>query len=228
MRAIVLDTETTGFKPEEGHRIVEVGCVEIVNYIPTGRTFHHYVNPERSMPADAQRIHGLSTEFLAKHLPFAAIATEFCEFIANDPLVIHNADFDIKFLNAEFQRLSLPAISKQRVICTYVMAKRKYPGAQSSLDALCKRFEIDNSKREKHGALVDSELLAEVYLQMMGGRQVGLDLTMINQTPVSTFNDVLERSRHYRAPRNYRLSDDERTAHQQLLTKLKDPMWVKV
>ena len=227
MRAIVMDTETTGLSPQEGHRIVEIGCIEIYNLVPTGKVFHHYINPQRSMPADAQRIHGLSDEFLSNYEPFAHIAPEFYAFIGNDPLIIHNAQFDIKFLNAELQRVSLPLIDNKRVICSLIMAKRKYPGAQSSLDALCKRFSIDNTKRQLHGALLDSELLAEVYLQMMGGRQAGLDLSSDHNKPISTFNDILERSRIYREPREHKPNAQELNAHKHMLNKIKDPLWVK-
>ncbi|HEY0523751.1 MAG TPA: DNA polymerase III subunit epsilon, partial [Stellaceae bacterium] len=175
MRELVLDTETTGFDPAEGHRIVEIACVELMNHVPTGVTFHRYVNPERDMPPEAFAVHGLSAEFLADHPPFQAIVDDFLAFVRADRLVAHNAEFDMRFINAELQRAGRPKLG-----CAYedtlALARRKFPGAQASLDALCRRFEIDLSARTKHGALLDCELLAAVYLELIGGRQPGLDL----------------------------------------------------
>jgi DNA polymerase-3 subunit epsilon len=176
MREIVFDTETTGFEPGDGHRIVELGCVELVDHFPTGRTFHAYLNPEREVPIETTRIHGLTTEFLSDKALFAHIVEDFLEFLGTDPLVIHNASFDIKFINAELKRTGHPAIPLARAIDTIEIAKRKVPGARYSLDELCKRFSIDLSARTKHGALLDAQLTAEVYLELIGGRQKGLML----------------------------------------------------
>lgn len=182
MREIVLDTETTGLDPKTGHRVVEIGCVEMVNRFLTGKTFHHYINPERSMPPDAFAIHGLSDGFLKDKPVFAAIADAFVEFIRDSTLVIHNASFDVMFLNFELAKLGKPTISNDRVVDTLMLARRKHPGQPNSLDALCARYGIDNSHRTKHGALLDSEILAEVYGELTGGRQQTLGLTAA-QTP---------------------------------------------
>jgi DNA polymerase-3 subunit epsilon len=171
MREIVLDTETTGFEPGEGHRIVEIGAVELVNHMPTGNTYHQYINPDRDMPAEAFAVHGLSSDFLRSYPKFQDIARAFLDFIGDAPLVIHNAAFDIKFLNAELRWAGHPALPDSRAVDTLLMARRKFPGSPASLDALCRRFGVDNSAREKHGALLDSEILAEVYLELIGGRQ---------------------------------------------------------
>ncbi|MFC0284473.1 DNA polymerase III subunit epsilon [Camelimonas abortus] len=178
MREIVFDTETTGVEPLKGDRVVEIGCVEIVDRLPTGATFHCYINPERDMPAEAFAVHGLSSQFLADKPVFADIAADFLAFIGDAPLVAHNAQFDVNFLNAEFARLGLPPIAPERVVDTLVIARRKFPGANNTLDGLCSRFGVDNSRRSRHGALLDAEILAEVYLELMGGRQTGLDLTV--------------------------------------------------
>ena len=176
MREIMLDTETTGLSHKEGDRIVEIGCVEMVNRFATGEVYHQYVNPERSMPKPAFDVHGLSEEFLSDKPLFEELADGFLEFIDGAKLVIHNAPFDLGFLNFELERVKRPAIAWTNVIDTLQMARQKYPGAANNLDALCRRFNIDNSSREKHGALLDSELLAEVYLELIGGHQAGLDL----------------------------------------------------
>lgn len=172
MREIVLDTETTGFEPSEGHRIVEIGAVELLNHMPTGRTYHQYLNPDRAMPSEAFEVHGLGDDFLRDKPRFAQIAQAFLDFVGADSrLVIHNAAFDMKFLNAELNWAGLPTLPNDRALDTVALARRKFPGSPASLDALCRRFGIDNSAREKHGALLDSELLAEVYLELIGGRQ---------------------------------------------------------
>ncbi|MDT1062749.1 DNA polymerase III subunit epsilon [Paracoccus sp. CPCC 101403] len=177
MREIVLDTETTGFDPETGDRIVEIGALELMNHLPTGRTFHVYINPERSMPQEAFEVHGLGDDFLRDKPVFATVARDFVEFIGEDSrLVIHNAQFDMKFLNAELRRAGHAVMPYGRAIDTLELARRMFPGAQNSLDALCRRFRVDNSNRTLHGALLDSELLAEVYLALRGGRQPGLVL----------------------------------------------------
>jgi DNA polymerase III subunit epsilon len=176
MREIMLDTETTGLSPKEGDRIVEIGCVEMINRFPTGEVYHKYINPERSMPKPAFDVHGLSEDFLSDKPLFVDLADGFLEFIDGAKLVIHNAPFDIGFLNFELEKVSRPIISWTNIIDTLQLARQKYPGAANNLDALCRRFNIDNSSREKHGALLDSELLAEVYLELIGGHQAGLDL----------------------------------------------------
>lgn len=178
MREIVLDTETTGLEPAQGHRIIEIGCLELKNRTPTGGRYHAYINPERDVPEESQRITNLSTEFLRDKPLFKDVADGFLEFIGDSPLVIHNAEFDLKFLNAELSRLSKPAIAPQRAVDTMLMARRRFPGAAASLDALCRRFDIslDDRKEKGHGALLDAELLAEVYLELSGGRQPGLEL----------------------------------------------------
>ncbi len=178
MREIVLDTETTGLDPASGDRIVEIGAVEIVNHMPTGRTFHCYLNPERDVPAEAFAVHGLSAAFLSDKPRFAETAAAFVDFLADARLVIHNAAFDMKFLNAELGWAGFPALPWARAVDTLELARRRFPGAQNSLDGLCRRFGIDNSGRSKHGALLDSELLAEVYLELTGGRQPVLTLTL--------------------------------------------------
>lgn len=176
MREIVFDTETTGFEPGEGHRIVEIGCVELMDHFPTGNTLQFYLNPERDVPVESVRVHGLTGEFLADKPLFADIAGEFLDFLGDAPLVIHNASFDIKFINAELKRVGRTAIPLSRAIDTIEIAKRKVPGARYSLDELCKRFGIDLTVRAKHGALLDAQLTAEVYLELIGGRQKGLML----------------------------------------------------
>ncbi len=185
MREIVLDTETTGLDPQDGHRIVEIGAVELLNHLPTGQTYHQYINPQRSMPREAFDVHGLGDEFLRDKPVFADIADAFLDFVGDAKLVIHNASFDMMFLNAELGWVAKPLLPKDQAIDTLDIARRKFPGAQASLDALCKRFGVDNSVREKHGALLDSELLAEVYLELLGGRQQGLvlDRTATKSSP---------------------------------------------
>ena len=176
MREIVFDTETTGFEPADGHRIVEIGCVELMDHFPTGRTLQFYLNPERDIPIESQRVHGLSAEFLADKALFAHVVDEFLEFLGDSPLVIHNASFDIKFINAELKRCGRDPIPLARAVDTIEIAKRKFPGARYSLDELCKRFSVDLTARTKHGALLDAQLTAEVYLELVGGRQRGLML----------------------------------------------------
>jgi DNA polymerase III subunit epsilon len=180
MREIVFDTETTGFEANKGDRLVEIGCVEMFNYIPTGVTFHVYVNPERDMPIGAFQVHGLSSEFLSDKPVFADIAQSFLDFVGESTLIAHNASFDMGFINAEIGRLGHPAITNERVIDTLLLARRKHPGASNKLDDLCARYGIDNSKRVKHGALLDAELLAEVYCELMGGRQATLGLSVLS------------------------------------------------
>ena len=177
MREIVLDTETTGLDPQSGDRLVEIGCIELLNSLPSGQVFHRYIDPERDMPAEAFKVHGLSKEFLAGKPKFSEIARDFLDFIGDASLVIHNAEFDMKFINAELRRLNFEPLLNNRVVDTLALARRKHPGSPNSLDALCSRYGIDNSRRTKHGALLDSEILAEVYLELCGGRQTALLLT---------------------------------------------------
>jgi DNA polymerase III subunit epsilon len=183
MREIVIDTETTGLDPATGDRIVEIGAVELVNHVPTGRTFHAYINPQREVPEEAVTVHGLTTAFLADKPVFAAIAAEFAAFVGDARLVIHNAAFDMKFLNAELGWVGQPTVPWARTVDTLELARRRFPGTQNSLDALCRRFGVDNSGRTRHGALLDSELLAEVYLELMGGRQPDLTLAVVASGP---------------------------------------------
>jgi len=185
MREIVLDTETTGLSSDGGDRLIEIGCVELLNRIPTGREFHRYVNPERDVPAEAVAVHGLSADFLKDKPLFADVAQDLLGFIAEDALVIHNAAFDVGFLNAELARVSGRAITMDRVTCTLQLARRRHPAGPNSLDALCKRYGIDNSKRSKHGALMDSLLLAEVYIELLGVRQAALGLAMEGTAPLN-------------------------------------------
>jgi len=185
MREVVLDTETTGLDPDTGDRIVEIGAVELVNHMPTGRTFHAYINPQRDVPQDAVDVHGLSAAFLADKPVFARVAADFAAFVGDARLVIHNAGFDMKFLNAELGWAGHASLPWARAVDTLELARRRFPGAQNSLDALCRRFGVDNSGREKHGALLDSELLAEVYLELMGGRQPDLTLAIVAAGPAS-------------------------------------------
>lgn len=223
MREIVLDTETTGFDPLQGDRIVEIGCVELINHLPTGQVYHQYINPERHMPDEAFKVHGLSDEFLSDKPVFAEIVAEFRAFIGNDPLVIHNAEFDMKFINAEFARLGFPTLPMSRAIDTVVMARKKFPGSPANLDALCRRFEIDNSNRTFHGALLDSELLAEVYLQLIGGRQPGFELGLANAKGGAAIK--VERQR--REPRPHAASAEELEIHASFIAKLKNAIWLR-
>lgn len=185
MREIVLDTETTGFDPSAGDRIVEIGAVELLNHMPTGRTFHTYLNPRRDVPAEAVAVHGLTAEFLSDKPLFGVVAADLIAFLGDARLVIHNAAFDMKFLNAEFGWAGHPAMPTSRAVDTLELARRRFPGANNTLDALCRRFGVDNSSREKHGALLDSELLAEVYLELMGGRQPDFALGVVATTDSS-------------------------------------------
>jgi DNA polymerase-3 subunit epsilon len=179
MREIVLDTETTGLDPLTGDRVVEVGCIELFNRIPTGQTFHRYINPERDMPASAFEVHGLSAEFLKDKPPFAEIAEDFLAFVGDAALVIHNAAFDVAFLNSELERVGRPLILRERLVDTLLLARRRHPGGSNRLDDLCARYGIDNSRRTKHGALLDAEILSEVYIELIGARQAALGLEII-------------------------------------------------
>ncbi|MFW5678796.1 MAG: DNA polymerase III subunit epsilon [Pseudomonadota bacterium] len=221
MREIVLDTETTGLDPLTGDRVVEIACVELINHVPSGNTYHQYINPERPMSPEAQAIHGLGDEFLKDQPVFADIAEAFVAFVADAKLVIHNAPFDMKFLDHELRLVGRPPWGMERAIDTLEMARRRFPGAAASLDALCKRFEVDASARVKHGALIDCELLAEVYLHLIGGRQPGLEfgraarrraaLTVVRREP--------------RPARPHAPSEAELRAHAAFVAKLSDPIW---
>jgi len=226
MREIVLDTETTGLEPSEGHRIIEIGCVELVNYVPTGRVYHTYVNPERDVPLEASAISGLKTDFLKSHPVFADVVEDFLSFIQDDKLVIHNASFDLKFLNAELGRLNHPPLPPHRATDTLKIARTKFPGSPASLDALCRRFQIDLSTRTKHGALIDSELLAKVYLELVGGRQVAFSfqeekfLEKVSISPTLTIEPQVT----YQI-RSYPPTSEELEAHQEMIKSIKGNLW---
>jgi DNA polymerase-3 subunit epsilon len=224
MREIVLDTETTGLDPLRGDRLVEIGCVEIFNRMPTGQTFHRYINPERDMPEEAFAVHGLSAEFLSSKPLFAEVADEFLEFIADAPLVIHNASFDIGFINAELARLSKPPVPRDRLVDTLLLARRKHPGVSNRLDDLCSRYAIDNSRRTKHGALLDAELLAEVYVDLIGARQSQLILAESDSPRARAAHDGPRRQRE--TPLAPRVTDADRQAHRAFIATLGDhPLW---
>jgi len=229
MREIVLDTETTGLSASNGDRIIEIACIELMNHIPTGRQFQRYLNPERSVSADAFAIHGLSDGFLADKPRFIEIIGDLEAFIADSPLVIHNAEFDLGFINAELARIERSPLDPTRAVDTVQIARRKFPGSPASLDALCKRFGVDNSARTKHGALLDVELLAEVYLELVGGRQAGLALLAEPGTRGGgAFEaDSIGRSTTARPPRPHAPSPEELAAHGELLKSLTDPIWLK-
>ena len=224
MRRVALDTETTGLNPLNGHRIVEIGCVELDDNIPTGKEWHSYLNPERSVPEAAEAVHGLSTKFLSDKPLFSDISDDFLVFIEGAELVIHNAKFDIGFLNNELSLIKRPIINIEKTIDTVLLARKTLPGAAASLDALCKRFNIDLSKREKHGALLDAQLLAEVYLELTGGRQSSLELSSSDRKknnikqnkPVLNTSDL-----------SVKLFDDEIKEHEKLVNKLKAAIWLK-
>lgn len=243
MREIVLDTETTGFEPSEGHRIVEIGAIELFNHLPTGRTYHQYINPQRSMPKEAFEVHGIGPDLLEppgeakpgsvtlRDKPlFKAIGQAFLDFIGDAKLVIHNAAFDMKFLNAELQWAGLPGLPGNRAVDTLMMARSRFPGSPASLDALCRRFGVDNSSREKHGALLDSEILAEVYLELIGGRQPDLVLSSApsNQNRAGQVQMSDWRPRPRPTPLPPRITDAEEQAHAAFVAKLGDAaFWVK-
>jgi DNA polymerase-3 subunit epsilon len=231
MREVVLDTETTGLEPGEGHRVVEIGGLELVNHLPTGRVFHCYLNPERDVPEDALRVHGLTGAFLAEQPVFEEVADDLQAFLDLDrgsepapaALVIHNAAFDIAFLNAEFARLGRePVDSERRVVDTLLLARQRFPGTSNSLDALCRRFGVDASARTQHGALLDAELLAEVYLGLVGGRQPDLGLAIAATTAATT-----PRVRIARAARPHAPTPDELVAHAAFLERLQEPIWLR-
>ena len=237
MREIVLDTETTGISPRDGHRIIEIGALELMNHLPTGKQLHIYINPERDIDQGAVAVHGLTSAFLSDKPVFASIVDEFLEFISDAPLVIHNASFDMGFINAELDKIQRPILSMNRAIDTLAMARRKFPGAQANLDALCRRFEIDNSHRDLHGALIDADLLAGVYVELLGGRQPGLSLTTEanrqSQTspknadaPAGTLT-IESAPVRMRPVRPHAPTAVEQSAHEAFIAKLNDPIWLK-
>lgn len=224
MREIVLDTETTGLDPLRGDRLVEIGCVEMVNHMPTGQTYHVYLNPERDMPQEAFAVHGLSSEFLADKPLFAAVVGDFLDFIGDAPLIIHNASFDIGFINAELDRIKRVAIPRERLVDTLMLARRKHPGVSNRLDDLCSRYAIDNSRRTKHGALLDAELLAEVYIDLIGARQSQLILASETRREIAVAADRPRRQRE--TPLAPRLSEAEIAAHAAFVVTLGgSPVW---
>lgn len=231
MREIVLDTETTGLDPSAGHRVVEIGCLELSGHVPTGAVFHTYLNPERGMPEGAFAVHGLTDDFLAGQPLFADAAADFLAFIGEDPLVIHNAEFDLGFLNMELARAGLAPLDPARAIDTVAAARAKFPGQRAGLDALCKRFDIDISHRELHGALKDAELLARVYLELKGGRQQGLGLGAekaaadAEKTGQAETAEQTPAAPGVRPPRPHAPDAGERAAHAAFLRKIKDPLW---
>jgi len=229
MREIVLDTETTGFEPGEGDRIVEIGAVELFNHMPTGKTYHQYINPERSMPKGAYEVHGLGDDFLRDKPVFRTIAQNFLDFIQSDTLVIHNANFDMKFLNHELRLVDKPTLPMSQALDTLLIARKKFPGSPATLDALCRRFGVDNSNREKHGALLDSEILAEVYLELIGGRQPDFMLSNQSNQTKSANGDVTDwRPGPRAAPLPSRLTEVEAKAHATFVKTLGEAaIWAK-
>jgi len=231
MREIIFDTETTGLDPKSGDRLVEIGCIEMVNRVTTGATFHCYFNPQRDMPVEAERVHGLSEAFLADKPLFAEKAQELLDFLGDEAvLVAHNASFDFGFLNAELTACGLPTVSLDRMVDTVKIARQKHPGAKNSLDALCTRYGVDRSHRTLHGALLDAELLAQVYVELLGGRQIGMQLAQ-EAAPqaaaaVAQANPSSTRERPVRAPRPHAASEEELAAHAEFLKCLKEPIWL--
>lgn len=227
VREIVFDTETTGFKAEDGERLVEIGAVELINHMPTGKIYHQYINPEKEVPDDAFKVHGLSYDFLKDYPVFEKIADEWLEFIGNDSiLVAHNASFDINFLNFELKQLCKPILPWTRVVDTLEIARNTFPGARNNLDALCRRFGVDNSNRTNHGALLDAELLAKVYLELMGGEEptMGLETEKVAK---GSGNNFIHDNKTFREPRVFTLSEDEKKRHEEFLQKkLKNPTWM--
>jgi len=217
MREIILDTETTGLNPGDGHRIIEIGCLEVINLLPTGRTYHQYINPQRDVPPEATAVHGLTDDFLADKPVFRDIADEFLAFIGESTLVIHNANFDMRFLNAELSKINYPKLKFSRTFCTMILAREKFPGSPANLDALCRRFKVDNSGRIHHGALLDSELLADVYLELKGGRQTSLSLTTAKKKLTLENN---QKTRPYREPRHFEPTAEELALHNDLMAKI--------
>lgn len=226
MREIIFDTETTGFDPHNGDRMVEIGCIEMVGRVLTGNTFHAYFNPERDMPMAAEQVHGLSTKFLSDKPLFADKADELLAFIGDAPLVAHNASFDFGFINAELVKSGREAVSMDRMVDTIALARARHPGAKMSLDALCTRYGIDRSHRVKHGALLDAELLAHLYVELTGGRQIGLGLAAEAEVVATeTVKSTESAARTYREPRPHAASADELERHGAFVGKIKDAIW---
>lgn len=229
MREIIFDTETTGLDPAGGDRLVEIGCVEMINRVETGKTFHAYFNPERSMPSEAERVHGLSDTFLSDKPLFADKVADLLEFIGDSPLVAHNATFDFGFLNHELQRCARDPVCLSRMVCTLVLARTRHPGAKHSLDALCTRFGVDRSQRVKHGALIDAQLLAQVYVELTGGRQIGLGLVAeASQAVVATSAFAPPQDRPARPPRPHFASAEELERHREFIALMANPLWERV
>ena len=225
MREIVFDTETTGLSPNDGHRLVEIGCVEIFNRCETGRTFHAYINPERTMPGEAEAVHGLSSTFLSDKPCFHVIVDDLIEFLGDCPLVAHNATFDFGFLNWELGACGRPIVELSRMIDTLVLARKAHPGAKHSLDALCSRYGIDRSHRVKHGALLDAQLLAQLYVELTGGRQIGLSLASAASMVEVETAPLSQSERVVRPPRPHAPSEEERTRHRSFIARLTSPLW---
>lgn len=229
MREIVMDTETTGLDPDDGHRIVEIGALELINHLPTGRVYHQYINPERAMPVEAFNVHGLGDAFLRDKPRFPQVVEAFLAFIGDDAqLVIHNAAFDMRMINAELEWAGIATLPMTRATDTLTLAREKFPGAQASLDALCRRFQIDNSAREKHGALLDSELLAEVYLELLGGRQQGLVLDTTHPGAGGGDAGSGGRARTRPKPLSPRITEAEAEAHKAFIAEMDEPVWTRV
>lgn len=222
MREIILDTETTGLDPFDGHRVIEIGCVEMINRVKTGSYYHCYINPERDVPREAFLVHGISYEFLKDKKVFKDIAEEFIEYIADSTLVIHNAKFDLKFLNYELSNIGIADLSEARVVDTLNVARKTFPGSPASLDSLCKRYKIDLSKREKHGALLDAELLADVYINLMGGKQSKLEFI---EEKRNRLVNAMKVPKQFKEPRNFSVSQEEANAHQEIIKMMKNPVW---
>ena len=224
MREIVLDTETTGLDPKSGHRIVEIGCIELLNHIPSLKSYHQYINPQKDMPEAAFKIHGLSNEFLSSKPIFEEIVDEFLLFIGDSNLIIHNASFDVSFINSELANLKKNFLDPNKIIDTVSLARSKFPGASVSLDALCRRFNVDNSKRDYHGALLDANLLSEVYIELIGGRQQNLALNQ--EENVVELESKLENT--VKPSRSYKPSIKEQVAHRKFVETLDNPLWVRL
>ena len=225
MREIIFDTETTGLDPRKGDRLVEIGCIELVNRVPTGAVYHAYFNPDRDMPAEAEAVHGLSAAFLSDKPRFAEKVNEVLAFIADSPLVAHNAGFDFGFLNAELGQCGLDPVCNSRMVDTVRLARVRHPGAKLSLDALCTRYGIDRSHRTRHGALLDAELLAQVYVELTGGRQIGLALAGETADAIVASVTTSTRQRVFRPARPHAASEAELAAHAAFLTGVKAPLW---
>ena len=227
MREIVLDTETTGMDPAQGHKLVEIGCVELINHVPTGKVWHEYINPEREIDAGAIAVHGITNERVKNEKTFGELAGSLIDFIAGAPLVIHNAEFDIKFLNAELKPYGYKPFKLTEATDTVQMARKKYPGQPANLDALCRRFGVDLSGRDFHGALLDAQLLASVYLELLGGRQHGLGLAAetVRSTNSDVATPVVYGDKPFREPRPFAASEDELARHREMLRTLKNPVW---